>query len=163
MEWEINDTETRDFQVAKSVFFKWKIPLSITEYGKQNALVVWWEYKLVHFWREIIYIKALTKSIVSSSQWAWVWTNSRIQWRTRKPGVLQSMASQIVGHDWAAEQQEFLPHGSCASSLAGLGAEVLGAVLTCEGGALGWGISFCFSEGPRWATSLGHLQQQHLC
>ena len=27
-------------------------------------------------------------------------------WRTRKPGVLQSMGSQRVRHDWATEQQE---------------------------------------------------------
>ena len=124
--------------------------------------MVWWEYKLVQFWKEIIYRKALTKSILLLSQWARVWANSRRQWRTRKPGVLQSMGSQIVGHDWATEQREFLPKGECASSRAGLGAEVLGAVLICEGGALGWGVCFCFSEGPGWATSLGHLQQQHL-
>ena len=27
-------------------------------------------------------------------------------WWTRKPGVLQSMGSQRVGHDWATEQQQ---------------------------------------------------------
>ena len=32
--------------------------------------------------------------IASSTQWTWVWANSRRQWRTRKPGVLQSMGSQ---------------------------------------------------------------------
>ena len=31
----------------------------------------------------------------------WVWANSGRWWRTGKPGVLQSMASQRVGHDWA--------------------------------------------------------------
>ena len=30
---------------------------------------------------------------------------SRRQWRTGKPGVLQSMGSQRVGHEWATEQQ----------------------------------------------------------
>ena len=30
-----------------------------------------------------------------------------IQWRTGKPGMLQSMGLQRVGHDWAAEQQQF--------------------------------------------------------
>ena len=29
--------------------------------------------------------------------------NSRRRWRTGKPGVLQSMGSQRVGHDWATE------------------------------------------------------------
>ena len=35
--------------------------------------------------------------------WAWVWASSRCWWWTGKPGVLQSMGSQRVGHDWAAE------------------------------------------------------------
>ena len=29
--------------------------------------------------------------MVSSTQWTWVWANSRRRWRTGKPGVLQSM------------------------------------------------------------------------
>ena len=44
--------------------------------------------------------------IASSTQWTWVWANSGRQWRTRKPGLLQSMGSQRVGHDWATEQQQ---------------------------------------------------------
>ena len=32
----------------------------------------------------------------------------RERWRTGKPGVLQSMESQRVGHDWATEQRLFL-------------------------------------------------------
>ena len=38
--------------------------------------------------------------MLSSTQWTWVWTNSRRWWWTGKPGVLQSMGSQRVGHDW---------------------------------------------------------------
>ena len=34
------------------------------------------------------------------TQWTWVWANSRRQWRTGKPGVLQSMGSQTVRHNW---------------------------------------------------------------
>ena len=41
-----------------------------------------------------------------STQWIWVWANSGRQWRTEKPGVLQSMGSQSVGHDLAIEQQK---------------------------------------------------------
>ena len=33
-----------------------------------------------------------------------VWPNSRREWRTGKPGVLQSIGSQTVGHNWATEQ-----------------------------------------------------------
>ena len=34
---------------------------------------------------------------------AWVWVNSRSWWWIRKPGVLLSMGSQRVGHDWVTE------------------------------------------------------------
>ena len=37
------------------------------------------------------------------TQWTWVWVNSRSWWWTGRPGVLQSMGLQRVGHDWAAE------------------------------------------------------------
>ena len=33
----------------------------------------------------------------------WVWVNSRSWWWTGRPGVLQSMGSQRVGHDWVTE------------------------------------------------------------
>ena len=33
-----------------------------------------------------------------------VWANSRKQWRTGKPGLLQSVESQRVGPDWVTEQ-----------------------------------------------------------
>ena len=41
--------------------------------------------------------------IVSLTQWTWVWVNSRSCLWTRRPGMLQSMGSQRVGHDWATE------------------------------------------------------------
>ena len=41
--------------------------------------------------------------IASLTQWTWVWVDSRSWWRTGKPGMLQSMKSQRVGHDWATE------------------------------------------------------------
>ena len=57
--------------------------------------------------------------MASSIQWTWVWTNSRRQWRTGKPGVLQFMRLQRVGHDWATEQQRFpfLPLRSVTTAL----------------------------------------------
>ena len=39
----------------------------------------------------------------SLTQWAWVWVNSGSCWWTGRPGVLQSMGSQRVGHDWVTE------------------------------------------------------------
>ena len=41
--------------------------------------------------------------MVSPTQWTWVWAGSRSWWWTGKPGVLQSMGSQRVGHDWMTE------------------------------------------------------------
>ena len=41
--------------------------------------------------------------MASPIQWTWAWVNSR-SWRwTGKPGVLQSMGLQRVGHNWEAE------------------------------------------------------------
>ena len=39
------------------------------------------------------------------TQWTWVWASSRKWWRTGKPGVLQSIGFQRVGHNWVTEQQ----------------------------------------------------------
>ena len=41
--------------------------------------------------------------MASPTQWPWVWVNSRSWWWTGRPGMLQSMGSQIVGHDWVTE------------------------------------------------------------
>ena len=38
--------------------------------------------------------------MASLTQWTWVHANSRRQWRTGKPGVLRSMGSQRIRHDW---------------------------------------------------------------
>ena len=39
-------------------------------------------------------------------QWTWTWTNSRRWWGLGKPGRLQSMGLQRVGHDLAFEQKQ---------------------------------------------------------
>ena len=44
--------------------------------------------------------------MVLPTQWIWVWVSSGSWWWTGKPGVLQSMGSQRVGHDWATELTE---------------------------------------------------------
>ena len=41
--------------------------------------------------------------MASPTQWTWVSVNSGSWWWTGKPGVLQSMGWQRVGHDWATE------------------------------------------------------------
>ena len=39
----------------------------------------------------------------SVTQWTWVWVNSGSWWWTGSPGVLQSLGSQRVRHDWVIE------------------------------------------------------------
>ena len=41
--------------------------------------------------------------MASLTQWTWVRVNSRSWWWTGRPGMLQSLESQRVGHDWAPE------------------------------------------------------------
>ena len=41
--------------------------------------------------------------MASLTRWTWVWVNSGSGWWTGRPGVLQLMGSQRVGHDWVTE------------------------------------------------------------
>ena len=41
--------------------------------------------------------------MASQTQWTWVWVDSGSWWWTGRPGVLQLMGWQTVGHDWATE------------------------------------------------------------
>ena len=41
--------------------------------------------------------------MTSPTQWTCVWVDSRSWWWTGRPGVLQSMGSQRVRHNWATE------------------------------------------------------------
>ena len=41
--------------------------------------------------------------MASPTRWTWVWVHSRSWWWTGRPGVLQFMGSQRVGHDWVTE------------------------------------------------------------
>jgi len=41
--------------------------------------------------------------MASLTPWTWVWASSGSWWWTGRPGVLQSMGSQRVRHDWATE------------------------------------------------------------
>ena len=41
--------------------------------------------------------------MASLTRWIWVWVSFGSWWWTGKPGVLQSMGSQRVGHNWVTE------------------------------------------------------------
>ena len=44
--------------------------------------------------------------MASPIRWTWVWVNSGSWWWTGRPGVLQFMGLQRVGHDWVTELTE---------------------------------------------------------
>ena len=78
--------------------------------GEAETLATWWE-ELTHLkspwcWERL---KAGGEGddrdgwMASPTQWTWVWVNSGSWWWTGRPGVLRSMGSQRVGHDWATE------------------------------------------------------------
>ena len=46
--------------------------------------------------------------MASPTWWTWVWASSRTWWWTGKPGMLQSMGLQRVGHDWVTELTDWL-------------------------------------------------------
>ena len=49
--------------------------------------------------------------MASLTRWTWVWVNAGSWWWSGRPGVLQSMGSQRVRHDWATElNRRQLPH-----------------------------------------------------
>ena len=50
-----------------------------------------------------IYNRGWDGWMASLTRWTWVWVNSRSWWWTGRPGVLQFMGSQRVGHNWATE------------------------------------------------------------
>ena len=78
-----------------------------------NTLATWWWEILTHIKRPWCWerLKAGGEGddrgwdgwMASSTQWTWVWVNSRSWWWRGRPGVLQSMGSQRVGHDWVTE------------------------------------------------------------
>ena len=81
-----------------------------------NTLTTWWKepthWKRPGCWERL---KAGGEAgdrgwqgwMASSTQWTRVWASSGREWRTGKPGVLHSMGSQRVGHDWVTEQQQY--------------------------------------------------------
>ena len=57
--------------------------------------------------------------MASLTQWTWVWVNSRSCWWTGRPGMLQFMGSQRLGHNLVTGQQIkglHIPLGDLVSS-----------------------------------------------
>ena len=80
------------------------------------TLATWWE-ELIH-WKRLWCWERLKAGgegddrgwdgwMVSPTQWTWVWVDSGSWWWTGKPGVLQCMGLQRVGHNWATKLNSF--------------------------------------------------------
>ena len=76
--------------------------------------------------------------MASLIQWTWVWVNSGSWWWTGRPGVLPSMKSQRVGHDWVTELN--WSHFSCFYLFAAL------PTVTCQAS-----LSIRFSKQEHWS------------
>ena len=74
-----------------------------------NTLATWCE-ELTHWKRPWCWERLKARErydrgwdgwMASPTQWTWVWVNSGSWWWTGRPGMLQFMGLQRVGHDWA--------------------------------------------------------------
>ena len=54
--------------------------------------------------------------MASPTLWTWVWVSSGSWWQSGKPGVLQSMGSQRVRHNWETELNWTDHHSSLRSA-----------------------------------------------
>ena len=88
--------------------------------------------------------------MASLTQWTWVWVNSRSWWWTGRPGMLQSLGSQRVKHDWVTElnwTETIVPIGNgwsetvFFSAYPGFQVTGYGSLLYFLIAALAWGIS----------------------
>ena len=79
---------------------------------KLQTLATWWE-ELAHWKRPWCWERLKARGegddrgwngwMASPTQWIWVCVNSRSWWWTGRPGMLQFMGSQRVGHNWATK------------------------------------------------------------
>ena len=79
---------------------------------RSNTLATWFE-ELTHLKRPGCWERSNVEGEVDDKGWddlmasptqrTWVWGSSGSWWWTGGPGMLQSMGSQRVGHDWVTE------------------------------------------------------------
>ena len=54
--------------------------------------------------------------MASPTQWTWIWVNFRSWWWSGRPGILQSMGSQRVRHNWVTELNWISHYANIVSS-----------------------------------------------
>ena len=78
-----------------------KVPIFLPPDAKN--WLIWKDPDAGKDWRREKDDRGWDGSVASPTQWTWVWVSSGNWWWTGKPGVLQSVGSQGVGHDWMTE------------------------------------------------------------
>ena len=68
-----------------------------------NNWLIWKDLDAGKDWRQEKGTTGWDGWMASLMWWTFIWVGSGSWWWTGKPGVLQSMGSQRVGHDWATE------------------------------------------------------------
>ena len=90
--------------------------------------------------------------VASLTRWMCVWVNSGSWWWTGRPGVLQFMGSQRIGHDWVTELNWidvlWASYSMCQFQTSLLNYRPL--LVTCWASPLGWKYTFLKGarEGP---------------
>ena len=84
--------------------------------------------------------------MASPTQWTWVWVSCGSWWWTGRPGVLQSLGSQRVGHNWATDlnwhlQMILLSHLTCIPIYCDYMAHKGNSLSVC--GLYRWSCSHC--------------------
>ena len=101
------------FQAPSPKFIDLSFPSSVISKSTSILVLILDNQELTH-WKRLWYWEGLRAGgegddrgwdgwLASLTQWTWVWVNSGSWWWTGRPGVLQFMGSQRVGHDWATE------------------------------------------------------------
>ena len=124
--------------------------------------------------------------MASPTQWVWIWTTSRREWRTKKPGGLRSLRWQGVEHDLGTEQQQqqwhmsnvnYIDSWSCRISCSVRESKVVTDTIFVEFGnrkydievwfsdiqTLGFLCFFFFKLWKRWSLPLGREGFHNSC
>ena len=91
--------------------------------------------------------------MASLTQWTWVWAHSGSWWWTGRPGVLQSMGSQSVGHHWATGLNWKRTRGIKAGIWSLSGEDALQEGMATHSSILAWRIPQ--TEEPGGLQSIG--------
>ena len=135
---------------------------------EEHTLATWWD-ELTHLKRPWCWERLKARGegddrgwdgwTTSPTQWTWVWVNSGSWWWTGRPGVLQSVGLQRVGHDWTELMGElthswtssFIQHLPNVFHTPGI-SRPLGARQWTDRGSLLSGVP----DGPKGADGRAH-------